>query len=120
MKLILPLPSEKQKLFMKDKHKHVAFGGARGGGKSFAVREKAVILALRHAGITIMIVRKSYPELMENHIKPLKEVLGVGADKAIASYNDSRKEMRFVNGSYILFRYCDTERDVERLSLIHI
>lgn len=30
MELVLPTPSEKQKLFMKDTHKHVAFGGARG------------------------------------------------------------------------------------------
>lgn len=61
-----------------------------------------------------MIVRKSYPELTENHIKPLKELLKVGTKGSIAKYNDSRKEMRFVNGSTIIFRYCDTEKDVDR------
>lgn len=61
-----------------------------------------------------MIVRKSYPELTENHINPLKELLMVGTQESPARYNDSKKEMRFLNGSRILFRYCDTEKDVDR------
>ena len=61
-----------------------------------------------------MIVRKSFPELMANHIKPLKELLMVGSNNAIAKYNDSKKEITFPNGSEILFRYCDTEKDVDR------
>lgn len=61
-----------------------------------------------------MIVRKSYPELIANHVKPLKELLRVGVDGAIAKYNESQKEFRFVNGSTILLRYCDNEKDVDR------
>jgi hypothetical protein len=37
-----------------------------------------------------------------------------GQRGAVAKYNDSKKEMRFRNGSEILFRYCDTEKDVDR------
>ena len=99
---------------MTDEHRHVAFGGARGGGKSFGVRLKATLLCLICAGIKVMIVRKSYTELTANHIKPLKELLKCGAKDEIARYNDSKKEMRFPNGSEILFRYCDTENDVDR------
>lgn len=84
------------------------------GGKSWAVRVKAILLAFKHPGIKIMIVRKSYPELTENHIKPLRQTLMCGTDQAYASYNDSKKEMRFINGSTILFRYCDSEKDVDR------
>jgi len=69
--LCLPRPSEKQKLFLTDRHKYVGYGGARGGGKSWAVRVKAVLLCLRYPGIKVMIVRKTYPELQENHIVPL-------------------------------------------------
>lgn len=61
-----------------------------------------------------MIVRKSYPELIENHIKPLRSELNIGTKDAVARYNDSRKEMTFFNGSTIIFRYCDTEKDVDR------
>jgi len=112
--LQLSPPNEKQKLFLLDRHKHVAFGGARGGGKSFAVRYKAALLCLKHAGITCMIVRKSYPELTENHIKPMRALLKTGTRDAIAKYNDSKKEMIFPNGSQILFRYCDKDADVDR------
>jgi hypothetical protein len=114
MEIRLPSPSPKQKLFLEEKHKHVAFGGARGGGKSFAVRLKAVFLCLKHKGIKVMIVRKSFPELIANHIKPLKELLKIGANGVTIKYNDSKKEITFPNGSEILFRYCDTEKDVER------
>ena len=33
MILTIPEPSETQKKFLTDRHKYVAFGGARGGGK---------------------------------------------------------------------------------------
>lgn len=115
--LILDDPNPKQILFLKDRHKFVAFGGARGGGKSWVVRTKAILLALKYAGIGIMIVRKTYPEVIENHIHPLREILNTGHPdkrKRFAAYNDNRKELRFPNGSRILFRYCDTEKDVDR------
>lgn len=114
MEISLPSPSEKQLMFMRDKHRHVAFGGARGGGKSFAIRENSILLALKYPGLKQVIVRKSYPELIANHIKPLKEMLHIGAPGAIAKYNDSRKELKFINGSEIIFKYCDTEKDLER------
>ena len=68
------IPGETQKQFLEDTHRFIAFGGARGGGKSWAVRVKAVLLALKYPGIKIMIVRKTYPELRANHITPLKAV----------------------------------------------
>lgn len=64
-----------------------------------------------------MIVRKTYPELQENHILPLCSVLNcyapVKADR-IASYNDSKKHITFPSGSRILFRYLDNDKDAER------
>lgn len=114
MEIKLAPPNEKQKLFLKDHHKHVAFGGARGGGKSYGIRMKAIYLAMNHPGITIMIIRKSYPELRANHIKPLKALCRCGTPEAAATYNDSNKEMVFPNGSTILFGYCNAENDVDR------
>lgn len=114
MEFNLPTPSPKQEMFLMDEHRHVGFGGARGGGKSFAIRLKATVLCLMYSGIKVMIVRKSFPELVANHIKPLKELLKIGTTNAVAKYNDSKKEMTFPNGSEILFRYCDTEKDVDR------
>lgn len=111
--LALPIPSPKQDLFLRDTHRHVAFGGARGGGKSWAVRFKAIVLACKYAGIKICIVRRTYPELIENHVRPLKEILKIGSKESIAKYNDSRKEMTFQNGSIILFKYCSNDKDLD-------
>lgn len=108
--LRIPAPSETQREFLTDEHKYLAFGGARGGGKSWCVRVCAILLCLKHAGIKVMIVRRTYPELRANHITPLRAM----TPTAIARYNDSKKEMAFVNGSAILFRYCDGEKDMER------
>ena len=117
MKLQIPEPSEKQRQFLRDRHKYIAFGGARGGGKSWAVRVKAVLLCQSYPGIKVLIVRKTYGELRANHITPLCELLRTDEpdkSKRFAEYNESRKELRFPNGSTILFRYCDTARDAAR------
>ena len=83
---------------------------ARGGGKSWSVRTKAKLLAIRYAGIRILIVRRTYPELINNHINILRtELLG------IAKYNDKDKVLKFVNGSTINFTYCDNDKDLDRL-----
>lgn len=107
--IVIEAPNPKQDLFLRAEERYVAYGGARGGGKSWAVRAKATILALSWDGIKILIVRRSYPELYNNHIVPLK-----GELQGVASYNDSRKEFTFPNGSKISFGYCNTDGDVDR------
>lgn len=110
MVLQLDKPNEKQKLFLKAKKKHIGFGGARGGGKSWSVRTKAKLLALNYAGIKTLIVRRTYPELINNHINILRsELLG------IAKYNDKDKVLKFNNGSSINFMYCANDGDLDRL-----
>ena len=83
-------------------------------GKSWSVRAKAVLLAARHPGIKIMIIRRTYPELMSNHVRPLKDLLKTGMPGNPIKYNDSRKEVTFPNGSMILFGYCANDSDVDR------
>ena len=114
LKIEIPNPSPKQQLFLTDRHKILAFGGARGGGKSWALRVLAILLCLKYAGIKIMIIRKTYPELISNHIQPLVEMLKCYTANRIARYNDQKKQMTFPNGSIIFFKYCDTDKDVER------
>ena len=74
-KLEFPEPSEKQWAFIRCNKRYVAYGGARGGGKSHIARWYAVLLALKFAGIKILIMRKTYPELTKNHIRPLMKIL---------------------------------------------
>lgn len=105
----LGTPGDTQRRFLEDKHRFIAFGGARGGGKSWAVRTKAVLLALRYPGIKIMIVRKTYPELRANHITPLKQTVN-----GVAQYKETTKEFVFKNGSVIKLGYCRNIKDLDR------
>ena len=107
--LRLKRPSPKQQLFLADKHKHIMFGGARGGGKSWAVRDKAKRLALRYPGIKLLIVRRTYPELQNNHIQPLIEELN-----GVATYIKTEKMFYFPNGSTIRFGYCAKDSDLQQ------
>ncbi len=108
--IFLPAPNPKQRLFLADTHRHVAYGGARGGGKSWAVRVKAVLLCLQHPGIKVLIVRKTYRELMNNHVVPLLGLI----PREVAEYNKTDKVFSFVNGSTIWFGYCNADSDLDQ------
>lgn len=67
-------------------------------------------MALRYPGIKILIVRRTYPELINNHINILRsELIG------IARYNDKDKVLKFGNGSTINFQYCAKDGDLDRM-----
>lgn len=101
--------SDKQYQFLAAEAMHVGFGGARGGGKSWSVRTKAKILCAAYKGIKTLIVRRTYPELINNHINPLREEL-----YGIANYNKSEKVFTFLNGSTIKFGYCNNDKDLDQ------
>ena len=103
----MPEPNEKQKLALEETHRYVGYGGARGGGKSWFVRWKAILLCLNFPGIKVLITRKTYRELLNNHIVPLLVML-----HGIAVYNKSDKVFKFPNGSTIWFGYCAHDSDL--------
>ena len=94
---------------LRDRHKYVAFGGARGGGKSWAVRTKAVLLALRYPGIRLLLVRRTYQELENNHIRFLRAQLA-----GIAAYRAAERRFVFPGGSTLEFGYCACDGDLDR------
>lgn len=108
METILKLcPNEKQKQFFESKAKYTAYGGARGGGKSWAMRVKLVLLAAKYPGINILLLRRTLGELRENHIIPLRKLLG-----SSVVYRESTREFMFPNSSRIRLGYCEAESDV--------
>ena len=108
MKLILHgTPNSRQREFFLSRARHTAYGGARGGGKSWAMRRKFVLLALRYPELNLLLLRRTLPELRENHIIPLQREL-----YGIAPYNSTERVFRFPNGSRIKLGYCDTAQDV--------
>ena len=101
------VPNPKQQRFFLAEARHVAYGGARGGGKSWAMRRKFVLLAFRYAGLNLLLLRRTLPELNENHVLPLQRELA-GA----VPYHAAQRAFLFPNGSRIKLGYCDREADV--------
>ena len=100
-------PQKKQREFFLADSKYIAYGGARGGGKSWALRRKLVLLCLEYKGISVLLIRRTYAELRDNHIRVLQSEL-----KSLCKYTDSRKTFEFPNGSRIRLGYLDNESDV--------
>jgi len=100
-------PYPKQIDFFRSDKRYIAYGGARGGGKSWAARRKAVLLALYYAGIQILVLRRTLQELRENHVLNLQTEL-----KEIARFDAQNKEFLFPNNSRIKLGYCSAESDV--------
>ena len=64
-------PSARQREFFEAEAANIAYGGARGGGKSWAMRRKLVLLAMRYDNLNLLLLRRTLPELRHNHIVPL-------------------------------------------------
>ncbi len=105
-------PTEKQREFFLSDAKFTAYGGARGGGKSFALRYKLILLCLAYPGIRVLLIRRSYPELRENHIRPLCEILC--GKTPIARYRELEKAFDFFCGSHMLLGYLSSHDDLLR------
>lgn len=101
------IPNPKQAEFFRSTARHTAYGGARGGGKSWAMRRKLVLLALNYPGLNALIMRRTLPELRENHVIPLLKEL-----KGAAKYNAAERVFKFPNGSRLRLGYCDSASDV--------
>ena len=112
IELKIDRPYPKQIEFFEARTKYIAYGGARGGGKSWAARIKAVLLALNNPGIQILLLRRTLAELRDNHIVPLQKLLKCKQDTTIAAYKDQEKVFEFFNESRIKLGYCDNENDV--------
>lgn len=100
-------PYPKQIQFFKCTKKSVAYGGARGGGKSWALRRKLVLMCSKYPGIQILLIRRTLKDLRKNHELPLMAEL-----EGFAKYDKQNKEFHFPNGSMLTLGYCDSESDV--------
>ena len=91
--------SEPQREFFASRCKYTAYGGARGGGKTWASSRKAIGGALRWQGIKILMIRREYDDMRNSLIEPMLAIL----PQEIATYNGTLNIIYFVNGSTIKF-----------------
>ncbi len=73
------------------------------------MRRKFVLLAARYEALQLLLLRRTLPELTENHVRPLLTELS-----GFVSYNQTQRVFTFPNGSRICLGYCDAEKDVYR------
>ncbi len=107
MEIDLTRMSEPQREFFLSDAKYTCYGGARGGGKSWGMRTLLVLNALKYPGLNILLLRRTLPELRENHIVPMRAML-----HGVAKYNATEKTFTFPNGSRIVAGYLAHEGDI--------
>jgi len=90
----------------------VLLGGSAGGGKTLSLLMHAIRACMRHPRLRVGAFRRSYPELRESLLAELAQY-GY-ADALGASWNGTEYELRFPNGSLIMFRYAETVKDATR------
>lgn len=100
----------KQKRFIEAGESEVLFGGAAGGGKSYAQLIDAFLFALRYPRSKQLILRRTFPELEKSLIRVACDIY----PRTVFKYNHSKHVGRFSNGSIIDFAYCDRESDVNK------
>lgn len=91
--------SDKQWEFFLSRAKYTCYGGARGGGKSWAIQRKAALGAYEYSGIRILILRREYGDMENSIISPMLKILAPGSYQ----YNKTEHMITFVNGSQIKF-----------------
>lgn len=103
------LPTARQQEFHDATEYDVLYGGAAGGGKTKSLLMDDLRDAMTYPGIRIGAFRRTYDELAESLLKEL-EACGFAAALG-ASWNASKHDLRFPNGSMIRYRYARTIED---------
>lgn len=84
------------------------YGGAKGGGKSYLTRFREVRRRLKYPNTKGLIVRRTYPELLSNHIRKFFEEY----PETAKWFNKSEKVIHYPNGSITELSYLSNETDV--------
>lgn len=105
-------PTPKQWEFHNATEFDVLYGGAAGGGKTRALLMDDLQDCVRYPGIRIGAFRRTYGELKESLIAELSQA-NFARDLG-ARWNGTEFELRFANGSLIMYRYAETVQDATR------
>lgn len=91
----------------------LGWGGARGAAKSGGLRRIAMVLASTYKQVVIVIVRKHFGDLVENHVEKMRLEYPEFHSRY---YRQSDAEWRLDNGSRITLAYGDTPKDIQEFA----
>ena len=101
--------TDKQLTFVQSDADEILYGGAAGGGKTYAQVMDALIYAVHYPRSKQIIFRRTYGEL---ELSVVQEALRRYPRPPIAKYNQSKRVWTFANGSRIWFGYIARKADV--------
>ncbi|WP_189764641.1 terminase family protein [Streptomyces xanthochromogenes] len=106
------VPTPRQQEFHDATEFDVLFGGSAGGGKTVSLITEGIRACVRYPGIRVGAFRRTYGELKESL---LAELANYSYATALgASWNGTEYELRFPNGSLMMFRYAESVKDASR------
>lgn len=104
----------KQAMAFNTEATEVLFGGATRGGKSHFLRGSLIVWCLQIPKLQCTLIRKKYDDILENHVygrsgfKDLLEPLIATGQATVTQH-----AVTFANGSRIVFKHCQDERQFE-------
>lgn len=101
-------PKQRESIQASEIYPVVFMGGAKGGGKSYTIRARQIIRRLKYPNSHGLIVRKTYPELLANHIRKFF----AEHPQTVEWYKKAEKTIYWPNGSTTEFSYLQHTDDV--------
>lgn len=117
-------PTPKQALFRDAPEKHRLYGGAVGGGKSWALSAEGIRLTLAYPGNRGFMCRHESTAFRKTTLttllKLINEIEELTGKKILSNHRKTDRELWFVNGSVILYGSLGGTEAVERIKSMEL